>query len=211
MYVVIVHFSQYSIDMTIIKGNGVVENWFFFKKVVFHVFRMAFLWLCVLLGLTKELPGFVIVPPIIPHQIFVVAYNSVSSHAKIRYPIASGGEFSPFKWLYYKKVFFLFLPSHPHKCAWNALFIGVSSVRVGVFYPHTYPHPHPLQNGILLVWDSMGSSKRQYLCYIVSILMLYCEYTYAILSVPGCFTFLVLFFWRIYSLSTLAVCLVQTV
>lgn len=27
----------------------------------------------------------------------LVAYNSVSSHAKIRYSIASGGEFSPFK------------------------------------------------------------------------------------------------------------------
>ena len=26
-----------------------------------------------------------------------------------------------------KKVFFAFLPSHPHTCGWNALFIGVSS------------------------------------------------------------------------------------
>ena len=36
-----------------------------------------------------------------------------------------------------KKVFFLFLPSHPHKCGSNALFIGVSVVRVGAFYRHT--------------------------------------------------------------------------
>ena len=28
-----------------------------------------------------------------------------------------------------KKVFFLFLPSHPHKCGSSALFIGGSSVR----------------------------------------------------------------------------------
>ena len=31
-----------------------------------------------------------------------------------------------------KKNFFLFLPSHPHKCGSNALFIGVSVVRVSV-------------------------------------------------------------------------------
>ena len=46
-----------------------------------------------------------------------------------------------------KKVFFLFLPSHPHKCGSSALFIGVSSVRVSVrvellpsHLPSHYPH-----------------------------------------------------------------------
>ena len=46
-----------------------------------------------------------------------------------------------------KKVFFLFLPSHPHKCGSSALFIGVSSVRVGVraellpsHLPSHFPH-----------------------------------------------------------------------
>ena len=46
-----------------------------------------------------------------------------------------------------KKVFFLFLPSHPHKCGSSALFIGVSSVRAGVraevlpsHLPSHYPH-----------------------------------------------------------------------
>ena len=46
-----------------------------------------------------------------------------------------------------KKNFFLFLPSHPHKCGSSALFIGVSRVRVGVrvellpsHLPSHYPH-----------------------------------------------------------------------
>ena len=46
-----------------------------------------------------------------------------------------------------KKSFFLFLPSHPHKCGSSALFIGVSSVRAGVrvellpsHLPSHYPH-----------------------------------------------------------------------
>ena len=46
-----------------------------------------------------------------------------------------------------KKVFFLFLPSHPHKYGSNALFIGVSRVRVSVrvellpsHLPSHYPH-----------------------------------------------------------------------
>ena len=46
-----------------------------------------------------------------------------------------------------KKVFFLFLPSHPHKYGSNALFIGVSRVRVSVrvellpsHLPSHFPH-----------------------------------------------------------------------
>ena len=46
-----------------------------------------------------------------------------------------------------KKVFFLFLPSHPHKCGSSALFIGGSRVRVSVrvellpsHLPSHYPH-----------------------------------------------------------------------
>ena len=46
-----------------------------------------------------------------------------------------------------KKTFFLFLPSHPHKCGSSALFIGVSRVRVSVrvellpsHLPSHYPH-----------------------------------------------------------------------
>ena len=46
-----------------------------------------------------------------------------------------------------KKKFFLFLPSHPHKCGSSALFIGVSRVRVSVrvellpsHLPSHYPH-----------------------------------------------------------------------
>ena len=46
-----------------------------------------------------------------------------------------------------KKNFFLFLPSHPHKCGSSALFIGVSRVRAGVrvellpsHLPSHYPH-----------------------------------------------------------------------
>ena len=46
-----------------------------------------------------------------------------------------------------KKNFFLFLPSHPHKCGSSALLIGVSRVRAGVrvellpsHLPSHYPH-----------------------------------------------------------------------
>ena len=42
-----------------------------------------------------------------------------------------------------KKVFFLFLPSHPHTCGSSALFIGVSVVRASVranFLPSHSPH-----------------------------------------------------------------------
>ena len=46
-----------------------------------------------------------------------------------------------------KKNFFLFLPSHPHKCGSSDLFIGVSRVRVSVrvnfllsHLPSHYPH-----------------------------------------------------------------------
>ena len=50
-----------------------------------------------------------------------------------------------------KKKFFSFLPSHPHKCGSNALFIGVSVVRVGVFYPHTTLTPSfPCRNAQLI-------------------------------------------------------------
>ena len=40
-----------------------------------------------------------------------------------------------------KKLFFLFLPSHPHKCDSNALFIGVSVVRVSVRANDLPSHP----------------------------------------------------------------------
>ena len=49
-----------------------------------------------------------------------------------------------------KKVFFLFLPSHPHKCGSSALFIGVSSVRVSVraeLLPSHLPSPYPHTSG----------------------------------------------------------------
>ena len=66
--------------------------------------------------------------------------------------------------IFSQKNFFLLLPSHPHKCSSNALFIGVSSVRadvrVGVFtltlaltlslLPSLFR-----QESILLVGDSM--------------------------------------------------------
>ena len=53
--------------------------------------------------------------------------------------------------VYLKKTFFLFLSSHPHKCGSNALFIGVSVVRVGVFYPHTTFTPSfPCRNAQLI-------------------------------------------------------------
>ena len=32
-----------------------------------------------------------------------------------------------------RNIFFIFLPSHPHTCGSNVLFIGVSSVRVSFF------------------------------------------------------------------------------
>ena len=49
-----------------------------------------------------------------------------------------------------KKNFFLFLPSHPHKCGSSALFIGVSRVRVGVrveLLPSHLPSPYPHTSG----------------------------------------------------------------
>ena len=59
----------------------------------------------------------------------------------------------------FKKNFFLFLPSHPHKCGSNALFIGVSVVRVGAFYPHTALTPSfPCRNALLI--GGKGKLKR---------------------------------------------------
>ena len=49
-----------------------------------------------------------------------------------------------------KKVFFLFLPSHPHKCGSSALFIGGSRVRAGVrveLLPSHQPSPYPHTSG----------------------------------------------------------------
>ena len=49
-----------------------------------------------------------------------------------------------------KKSFFLFLPSHPHKCGSSALFIGVSRVRVGVrveLLPSHLSSHHPHTSG----------------------------------------------------------------
>ena len=49
-----------------------------------------------------------------------------------------------------KKSFFLFLPSHPHKCGSSALFIGVSRVRAGVraeLLPSHLPSPYPHTSG----------------------------------------------------------------
>ena len=110
-----------------------------------------------------------------------------------------------------KKSFFLFLPSHPHTCGSNALFIGGSRVRVSVrasdlpsHYPHTpltlsshSPHtiltlPPTLPARKLLVSDSMDVMKsffREYeQWFIVSIAMPHCWCNYAALLVYLCWT-----------------------
>ena len=104
-----------------------------------------------------------------------------------------------------KKVFFLFLPSHPHKCGSSALFIGVSSVRAGVraevlpshlpsHYPHTSGTGKYFVRGLL---QNLTKVPEKYSClvptvqhrYTNSIAMLHYQYSYAALLVQGCCTF----------------------
>ena len=105
-----------------------------------------------------------------------------------------------------KKVFFLFLPSHPHKCGLSALFIGVSSVRVSVrvelfpshlpsHYPHTSGTGKYFVRGLL---QNLTKVPEKYSClvptvqhrYTNSIAMLHYQYSYAGLLVQGCSTFI---------------------
>ena len=98
-----------------------------------------------------------------------------------------------------KKVFFLFLPSHPHKCGRSALFIGVSRVRAGVgvellpshlpsHYPHTSGTGKYTVRGLL---QNLTKVPEKYSClvptvqhrYTNSIAMLHYQYSYAGLSV----------------------------
>ena len=104
-----------------------------------------------------------------------------------------------------KKVFFLFLPSHPHKCGSSALFIGVSSVRVSVrvellpshlpsHYPHTSGTGKYFVRGLL---QNLTKVPEKYSClvptvqhrYTNSIAMLNCRCKGAAPLVPGCCTF----------------------
>ena len=99
-----------------------------------------------------------------------------------------------------KKSFFLFLPSHPHTCGSNALFIGGSRVRASVRasdLPSHSPHtiltlPPTLPARKLLVSDSMDIMKsffREYeQWFIVSIAMPHCWCNYAALLVYLCWT-----------------------
>ena len=89
-----------------------------------------------------------------------------------------------------KKTFFLFLPSHPHKCGSSALFIGVSVVRASVrasglpsHYPHTYPHtlvsPHTLTlpaESIQLAGDSIDGRQIQWVGREKAALFRRCRY-----------------------------------
>ena len=100
-----------------------------------------------------------------------------------------------------KKKFFLFLPSHPHKCGSSALFIGVSRVRVsgeGKLSPLTLTltlPSHFRQESVLSGIPLMSEAKipEKYSClvptgkhgYTNSIAMLHCLYNYAALSVQG--------------------------
>ena len=98
-----------------------------------------------------------------------------------------------------KKNFFLFLPSHPHKCGSSALFIGGSSVRAGVrvellpsllpsHYPHTSGTGKYTVRGLL---QNLTKVPEKYSClvptvqhrYTNSIAMLHYQYSYAGLSV----------------------------
>ena len=98
-----------------------------------------------------------------------------------------------------KKKFFLFLPSHPHKCGSSALFIGVSRVRAGVrvellpshlpsHYPHTSGTGKYTVRGLLQNLTKVPE-KYSYLVptvqhrYTNSIAMLHYQYSYAGLSV----------------------------
>ena len=98
-----------------------------------------------------------------------------------------------------KKNFFLFLPSHPHKCGSSALFIGGSRVRVSVrvellpshlpsHYPHTSGTGKYIVRGLL---QNLTKVPEKYSClvptvqhrYTNSIAMLHYQYSYAGLSV----------------------------
>ena len=117
-----------------------------------------------------------------------------------------------------KKSFFLFLPSHPHKCGSSALFIGGSRVRAGVrvellpshqpsHYPHTSGTGKYIVRGLL---QNLTKVPEKYSClvptvqhrYTNSIAMLHYQYSYAALSVQGCCTFgarVLHFYWHYYS------------
>ena len=114
-----------------------------------------------------------------------------------------------------KKNFFLFLPSHPHKCGSSALFIGGSSVRAGVrvellpsllpsHYPHTSGTGKYTVRGLLQNLTKVPE-KYSYLVptvqhrYTNSIAMLHYQYSYAALLVQGCCTFTALLFESLYS------------
>ena len=105
-----------------------------------------------------------------------------------------------------KKTFFLFLPSHPHKCGSSALFIGVSVVRVSVrasdlpsHLPSRSHHlpSHPYSSGkkasclLRILWmgvrfNRQGAKKQ---LFTGSIAMVYCWRSYAALLVQLCCTF----------------------
>ena len=104
-----------------------------------------------------------------------------------------------------KKVFFLFLPSHPHKCGSSALFIGGSRVRAGVrvellpshlpsHYPHTSGTGKYFVRGLLQNLTKVPE-KYSYLVptvqhrYTNSIAMPDYQYSYAAPLVQGCCTF----------------------
>ena len=98
-----------------------------------------------------------------------------------------------------KKKFFLFLPSHPHKCGSSALFIGVSSVRAGVrvellpsHLPSHYPHTSGTGKYFVKVnLQNLTKVPEKYSClvptvqhrYTNSIAMPDYQYSYAGLSV----------------------------
>ena len=68
-----------------------------------------------------------------------------------------------------KKSFFYFLPSHPHKCGSNALFIGVSRVRVSVrakilLSPPSYPL-HSAETPCLSEFQGVRVSVRDCIPY----------------------------------------------
>ena len=100
--------------------------------------------------------------------------------------------------VYLKKYFFSFFTLTPSLFRWNALFIGVSSVRVSVrvellpsHYSHTiltlhshYSHtPLTLPAGKLLVGDSMDGVK---LWFSGVWAVVYRQYSYAALLVQVC-------------------------
>ena len=63
-----------------------------------------------------------------------------------------------------KKSFFSFLPSHPHTCGWNALFIGVSSGEgkcEGSAFALTIPHTLISGWNVLFIGVSMVRVKKR--------------------------------------------------